>query len=155
MILPRLASVVLGTSEAPPLRRQPGPMDKVASNLTDEEITRLHVAHEALNTILNKTATLHDQWLNELRSLEYLLSDIQEQIARYNTSLQMSDKFIRENVAVVKIYLSDMRIKHTQQNVAYDWFSFFSDLGGSLGLLLGGSVLSLVEVIDAFLHNLC
>jgi hypothetical protein len=60
---------------------------------------------------------------------------------------------VRDNIAVVKIYFTDMKIKHTDQSAAYSWSAFFSDLGGSLGLLLGASVLSLIEVLDMCFYN--
>ncbi len=61
---------------------------------------------------------------------------------------------MRENIVVAKVYFSYMKIKHTRQNPAYSWFSFFNDLGGSLGLLLGASILSLMEVVDMCFYNL-
>ncbi|XP_045477228.1 acid-sensing ion channel 4-A [Harmonia axyridis] len=39
-----------------------------------------------------------------------------------------------------------------EQVVSYDWSSFIGDLGGSLGLFLGLSVIGLIEVIEMFLR---
>jgi hypothetical protein len=59
---------------------------------------------------------------------------------------------VRDDVAIVKIYFTDMKIKHTDESTAYSWSAFFSDLGNSLGLLLGASVLSLIEVLDMIVY---
>jgi hypothetical protein len=91
--------------------------------------------------------------MTQLRSLEYYLRGILQQTIAFNNSLRIDDNFVRDNIAVVKIYFTDMKIKHTHQSTAYSWSAFFSDLGGSLGLLLDASVLSLIEVLDMCFYN--
>jgi hypothetical protein len=96
---------------------------------------------------------VHDEVIAQLRSLEHHLNDVLQQTTAYSNSLRIDDNFVRDNIAVVKIYFTDMKIKHTDQSAAYSWSAFFSDLGGSLGLLLGASVLSLIEVLDMCFYN--
>jgi hypothetical protein len=82
--------------------------------------------------------------------------------------------FFRSSLVGLDIYFEDFSLHHTKQSVAYPLSSFFSepqcvslelrlklnsagDVGGFLGLLLGASIISLVEIIDyiilGMLHN--
>ena len=55
---------------------------------------------------------------------------------------------MRQNIVLANIFFTELKIKRMEQSVAYNLYSFFSDLGGSLGFLLGVSILSLMEVAD-------
>uniref|UniRef100_A0A915J4W7 Uncharacterized protein n=1 Tax=Romanomermis culicivorax TaxID=13658 RepID=A0A915J4W7_ROMCU len=57
-----------------------------------------------------------------------------------------------ENLGLVNIYFRDLGVKETAQERAYDFFSFLCDVGGSIGLWLGASMLSLVELLDLCLY---
>ena len=98
-------------------------------------------ATKEISSVLNKG-------LLQLDHLKELLGQISYEIMAYNKSLQIDENFVKENIVAVKIYFSEMKIKYVKQNVAYSLFSLFSDAGGSIGLLLGASVLSLLEIID-------
>lgn len=52
------------------------------------------------------------------------------------------------------IYLSYTSniVTTVEQVVTYDWSAFIADLGGSLGLFLGLSVIGLIEVVEMFLR---
>jgi hypothetical protein len=103
--------------------------------------------------IMRPMKEFYDEVIAHLRSLEHHLNDVLQQTTAYSNSLRIDDNFVGDNIAVVKIYYTDIKIKHTDQSAAYSWSAFFSDLGGSLGLLLGASVLSLIEVLDMCFYN--
>jgi hypothetical protein len=103
--------------------------------------------------IMRPMKEFYDEVIAHLRPLEHHLNDVLQQTTAYTNSLRIDDNFVRDNIAVVKIYYTDIKIKHTDQSAAYSWSAFFSDLGGSLGLLLGASVLSLIEVLDMCFYN--
>lgn len=42
---------------------------------------------------------------------------------------------------------------HPTTKVMADHFSFVGDLGGNLGLLLGGTVITIFEVLDLIIYN--
>ncbi|XP_046548604.1 acid-sensing ion channel 3-like [Haliotis rubra] len=48
----------------------------------------------------------------------------------------------------VDIGLVDMSYTEVKQMEGYPWLSLIGDIGGTLGLCLGGSVLTLVEIVD-------
>jgi hypothetical protein len=119
-------------------------VDELSPNLDSEENA---------DNLLREMKVTHDEVIAQLRPLEHHLNDVLQRTTAYTNSLRIDDNFVRDNIAVVKIYYTDMKIKHTDQSAAYSWSAFFSDLGGSLGLLLGASVLSLIEVLDMCFYN--
>ena len=56
-------------------------------------------------------------------------------------------RYMRENVAVVNMFLKQPYCELIIQDQERTWITFMSDIGGTLGLCLGASVVSLVEVI--------
>ncbi|KAK4006004.1 hypothetical protein OUZ56_011135 [Daphnia magna] len=65
----------------------------------------------------------------------------------YETS---SDTFARhDECAQYKVYFIDMTYEETKEEFAYDIISLLCDIGGTLGLLLGASVLTVIQFVDA------
>ena len=56
-------------------------------------------------------------------------------------------RYMRENVAVVNMFLKQPYCELIIQDRDKTWIAFMSDIGGTLGLTLGASVVSLVEVV--------
>ena len=48
----------------------------------------------------------------------------------------------------VDIFYEELSYEEIQQNVAFEFLSLLSEIGGFLGLLLGASVLTVCELID-------
>ena len=46
------------------------------------------------------------------------------------------------------IFYEELSYEEIQQNVAFEFLSLLSEIGGFLGLLLGASVLTVFELID-------
>ena len=59
-----------------------------------------------------------------------------------------SKDFFRKNLAMLSIYFEDISIYTITQQEAYNSFALMSDIGGALSLILGATVLSILE----FLH---
>ncbi|KAL5007612.1 hypothetical protein ScPMuIL_016418 [Solemya velum] len=55
---------------------------------------------------------------------------------------------LRMNFAKVLIYYNDMNLQYIEEEPLYGTTRFLSDVGGTMGLYIGASVLSLCEVID-------
>ena len=49
-----------------------------------------------------------------------------------------------------KIFFTDMTYEETKEEFTYDVVSLLCDIGGTLGLLLGASVLTVVQIVDSF-----
>ena len=54
---------------------------------------------------------------------------------------------LSENLIYLDIYFDDMRITKIQENIADNLSSLVSDVGGQLGLWLGISILTVVEIL--------
>ena len=56
--------------------------------------------------------------------------------------------FITDNFVRVNVYLSDMEVEVQEQQPSYMLSNLFSDIGGTLGLWVGLSLLTVVELIQ-------
>ena len=65
----------------------------------------------------------------------------------YNWSGQVSKEDIQRNIAVVDIYYEDLRFVETIESEKDPIISFICDVGGTLGLWLGMSLMTVVEVL--------
>jgi len=52
----------------------------------------------------------------------------------------------------MQIFYSEMRYTKVETKVAYSGLALLCDIGGSLGLLLGATILTLCELIDFLLQ---
>ncbi|ELT96675.1 hypothetical protein CAPTEDRAFT_144179, partial [Capitella teleta] len=59
--------------------------------------------------------------------------------------------YYQANVISLDVYFKDFSFQLTKQSKEYTVSSFFSDVGGYMGLLLGASVISVVEIFDYIL----
>ena len=48
----------------------------------------------------------------------------------------------------VDIFYQELSYEEIEQNVAFEFLSLLSEIGGFLGLLLGASVLTVCELVD-------
>ncbi|XP_046562955.1 uncharacterized protein LOC124271849 [Haliotis rubra] len=89
-----------------------------------------------------------------LRSLESLTDHMDEFYASSHVdSTFVKDQDIRENFLKLDVYFRQLSYeKHTQQ-IAYDVFALFCDIGGSMGLFIGASVLTIVEILDLIIFQ--
>jgi hypothetical protein len=65
-----------------------------------------------------------------------------------SNAVESNYDFINYNFARLNVYLRDLESLHTEQQVAYPLSNLFSDIGGSLGLWVGLSLLTLVELLQ-------
>ena len=56
--------------------------------------------------------------------------------------------YMRKNYAEITINMATMTVEHTEIQPKYEIFSATSALGGLLGLLFGGSLMTIYELID-------
>ncbi|XP_077990153.1 acid-sensing ion channel 2-like [Glandiceps talaboti] len=64
--------------------------------------------------------------------------------SNYNYTLE----YMRNNYAGVLMYYEDLSYQDITQQEAYHMYQVWCDIGGSMGLLLGGSIITLVELLD-------
>ncbi|XP_033762490.1 LOW QUALITY PROTEIN: uncharacterized protein LOC117344005 [Pecten maximus] len=82
-----------------------------------------------------------------LDALEAFIADARA----YKESIKIDSDFIKNNFLQLDIFYRQMSYEEINQQEAYDVFALLCDIGGSMGLFLGASVLSIVEVWDLIL----
>nr|KAG5696218.1 hypothetical protein BaRGS_021703 [Batillaria attramentaria] len=84
-----------------------------------------------------------------LKSLEDLMNEME----RYIELSVIEIDFIRENILQLDVFYREKSYEQITQQEAYDIFALFCDIGGSMGLFVGASVMSIGELLDLFLHQ--
>ena len=60
--------------------------------------------------------------------------------------IALLERYIKENIARVNVYMKDPYVQKIARGVKITYSSFFSNIGGLMGLFQGFSVISLVEI---------
>jgi hypothetical protein len=104
---------------------------------------------ELSDALLEMQSFLRSKQQDFVQSMTKLQTHLQE----FNDSTLINEKFVSGNLLKVDIYFGEMKYEQIDQVPSYDITTFFSDFGGFIGLLLGGSVISIFEIIDLFFYN--
>ena len=54
----------------------------------------------------------------------------------------------RNNFIQVDIFYEELSYEEIEENIAFEFLSLLSEIGGFLGLLLGASILTVCELVD-------
>ena len=65
--------------------------------------------------------------------------------------MQSNDK---TKLSHIYLYYTSRRVEISEERLAYDWSLFLADLGGSLGFLLGLSVLGIIGIVERLIDML-
>ncbi|KAL8564936.1 hypothetical protein ACOMHN_019839 [Nucella lapillus] len=66
---------------------------------------------------------------------------------------EINTKFIRNNFLRLNIFYRELNYEQITQQEAYDIFALLCDIGGSMGLFLGASVMTIFEFLDLFVFQ--
>ncbi|XP_046582543.1 acid-sensing ion channel 1A-like [Haliotis rubra] len=69
-------------------------------------------------------------------------------ITAYTKAKGKTEEYWRRNLVILEMYMSSMTYEHMEKQVGYEILDLFCDIGGALGLLLGASLLTVLEVFD-------
>ena len=64
---------------------------------------------------------------------------------------QSHAEFARYNLASIKMFFPNLQYKEFSEIPVYSFWRFLSDLGGSMGLYLGASILTLLEILQCII----
>ncbi|NXE99934.1 ASIC2 protein, partial [Menura novaehollandiae] len=59
-----------------------------------------------------------------------------------------SEKYISENILVLDIFFEALNYETIEQKKAYEVAALLGDIGGQMGLFLGASILTILELFD-------
>ncbi|XP_064643335.1 uncharacterized protein LOC135497392 isoform X2 [Lineus longissimus] len=85
------------------------------------------------------------------RAFEKMSDDFQE----YISANKLDTNFYKENFLQMDVFYRKLSYELVEQQKAYDIFALLCDIGGSMGLFVGASALTVFEVIDVFAYHLC
>ncbi|XP_078483018.1 acid-sensing ion channel 1C isoform X2 [Ciona intestinalis] len=63
---------------------------------------------------------------------------------------QVSEDYVRKNFAKLNIFFEALNYETIEQKVAYEIPGLFGDIGGQMGLFIGASILTILELVDYF-----
>ncbi|XP_071784736.1 acid-sensing ion channel 4-A-like [Asterias amurensis] len=59
-----------------------------------------------------------------------------------------------KSLLLLEVYYEDKAVDTSVQYEAYNFFGFLCDLGGAIGLWLGGSLLTFLEIVEHVYHTM-
>ncbi|KAL5021020.1 hypothetical protein ScPMuIL_000175 [Solemya velum] len=96
--------------------------------------------------LLNET--FEDEANNLITKISGISTDIGEHIREIEKLLVIDENFYRRNFVHLSVSMKEMSYTHIKQQKAYDIYALISDIGGLIGLFIGGSIVSLFELMD-------
>lgn len=66
--------------------------------------------------------------------------------------MRVASDEIRQNLLRLNVYLEELSVVEFKQLPAYDLADLFADIGGTLGLWMGISVLTMMELVELVLR---
>ncbi|XP_046366858.2 acid-sensing ion channel 2-like [Haliotis rufescens] len=69
-------------------------------------------------------------------------------ITEYTKAKGKTEEYWRKNLVILEMYFSSMIYEHMEKQLGYEILDLFCDIGGALGLMLGASLLTVLEVFD-------
>ncbi|CAH1802002.1 unnamed protein product [Owenia fusiformis] len=91
---------------------------------------------------------------NKDDALRKAFADLLASLKDYETNNEIGASFVKENFLQMDIFMRELNYEQVEQQKAYDLTALWSDIGGSLGLFVGASVLTIFELLDVVIHNL-
>ena len=76
------------------------------------------------------------------------VDDVALYLDNFNRSVSINSIFFRKNFLKLKVFYRQLSYEYIRQQKGYDIFGLICDIGGSMGLFIGASMLTVVEVID-------
>uniref|UniRef100_A0A914E563 Uncharacterized protein n=1 Tax=Acrobeloides nanus TaxID=290746 RepID=A0A914E563_9BILA len=131
----------------------------------DSEVKHVQNFASFLDDILNCTlGPVRNHSANMLKEFKKAMHDFQaaytnlfkKELVEYLDNFEFGNKFVRENFGIVNVFLHKMNIEHWRQDATYSFWSMLCDVGGALGLFLGASLLTIIELIYlCFQYGFC
>uniref|UniRef100_A0A914WGT2 Uncharacterized protein n=1 Tax=Plectus sambesii TaxID=2011161 RepID=A0A914WGT2_9BILA len=80
-----------------------------------------------------------------------MITDLSANLSGLKTSY--SNFLSRKSIATINIYYRSFSVQNVVQTSTYNVWTFLSDIGGTMGLYLGATLLTFFEVIAFFVHG--
>ncbi|KJH44447.1 hypothetical protein DICVIV_09526 [Dictyocaulus viviparus] len=127
----------------------------------DISIENEEILNQFINEVYNCTVgDVKEVTIQTLKNFKRLYRELQssytnlfkKELPDYLENFEFGDKFVRENFAMVNVFLQQMHLEHWSQARTYGFWSLACDIGGALGLFLGASMLTIIELLYLCYH---
>ncbi|KAH3714687.1 FMRFamide-activated amiloride-sensitive sodium channel-like [Dreissena polymorpha] len=109
-----------------------------------QNITISSILIREVSEKLNNLQARFEQYMQENRKEEYNQTDLD--------TLIRASTIVRQNLIRLNIYLEDLSVVEFKQMPAYELADLFADIGGTLGLWMGISVLTIMELVELLIR---
>ncbi|XGW08417.1 hypothetical protein V3C99_011052 [Haemonchus contortus] len=122
-------------------------------DVTQENERRLSkFVHDMHECTVGDIKTITHEMLKDFkrlyRELQSSYSNLfKKELPDYLENFEFGTKFVRENFAMVNVFLQQMHLEYWRQSKTYGFWSLACDIGGALGLFLGASMLTIIELV--------
>ena len=103
------------------------------------------------NRIIHDPLDIRELFGNIDHDLVNAIGDLAQYLDKFNKSVSINSIFLRENFLKLNVFYRQLSYEYIRQQKGYDIFALICDIGGSMGLFIGASMLTVVEVIDLLL----
>ncbi|KAI6240504.1 hypothetical protein M3Y99_00444800 [Aphelenchoides fujianensis] len=109
------------------------------------------------NELRNQSATILEEFQKAMHNFQTACNNLfNKELNDYLSNFAFGNKFVQENFAQVNVFLHKMNVETWKQDSTYSVWSLFCDIGGALGLFLGASLLTLIELLYlCFQYGFC
>ncbi|CAD5123961.1 DgyrCDS12266 [Dimorphilus gyrociliatus] len=88
--------------------------------------------------------------LSKISGINSKFYKVEEQLISFEKISNVDEDFFLRNFLQVDIFYKEMAFQRITQHKKFEFLSFISEIGGFMGLLLGASVITLVEFLEYF-----
>ncbi|CAD5120152.1 DgyrCDS8727 [Dimorphilus gyrociliatus] len=107
-----------------------------------------------LNPLNDALVEFNEQLLNLKIDVEVPLKKAKIEFSTYRNLMLLNENFVQKNFLIMDVFFAQLKYERVEQIKAYNYGNFFSEVGGFMGLLLGGSVISVMEIFDFLLGSI-
>ncbi|EJW84546.1 amiloride-sensitive sodium channel family protein [Wuchereria bancrofti] len=98
--------------------------------------------------VKNESIILLNSFKKVMHEFQSAYSNLyQKELPTYLANFDFGSAFVEQNFAMVNVFLHRMNIETWRQESTYSIWSLACDVGGALGLFLGASLLTVIELI--------
>ncbi|CAC5359767.1 unnamed protein product [Mytilus coruscus] len=112
------------------------------SNEIHEEISETRTKND-LRAIIGETD----------KKLGHHFEALRHHMLLFKSSIKINQYFLRDNFLQLDVFYRELSYEEIDQQEAYDIFGLLCDIGGSMGLFIGASVMTMFEIVD-FVMNI-
>ncbi|XP_074662808.1 uncharacterized protein LOC141915241 [Tubulanus polymorphus] len=134
--------------------------DAVRQNTQAELLDLVDVSRSKLDGLLKPALfnlTSASNYRSILGSADALIIDhfqnYKVYFTEYLNASQISTEFIRNNFLNLDIYIAELSYEEITQQIGYSLTNLWSDIGGSMGLCIGASLITAFEIFDALFYG--